>query len=66
MLHCHEYSVKFPTDPYTPYKVTIRANTSVGEGEPSSIIVFFTSESGGEKICKFINLTVTLLYPCLL
>ena len=63
MLHCYEYSVKFPTDPYIPYEVKITANTSAGEGEPSSIIVFFTS--GGEKIRKFINLTVTLLYPCL-
>ena len=64
MLHCHEYSMKFTTDPYIPYEVTITANTSVGEGKPSSIIVFFAT--GGEKIRKSINLTVTLLYPCLL
>ena len=33
------------TDPYTPYKATISARTSVGEGEPS-FVVFFTLEGG--------------------
>ena len=37
---------------YTPYKVTVSARTSVGEGEPSSV-VFFTLE-GGEELINFL------------
>ena len=36
---------KHIVDPYTPYKATVSARTSVGEGEPSSV-VFFTLEGG--------------------
>ena len=33
---------------YTPYKATVSAATSVGEGEPSSV-VFFTLEGGEDS-----------------
>ena len=35
-------------DPYIPYKATVSARTSVGEGEPSSV-VFFTLEGGEDE-----------------
>ena len=47
MVHDHRltwYDI-ISTDPYIPYKATVSARTSVGEGEPSSV-VFFTLEGG--------------------
>ena len=45
----HNLSISsFPVK-YIPYKATVSARTSVGEGEPSSV-VFFTLEGGEDSI----------------